>query len=112
MAIWLLTKIAIVAGTVYLTREFGVWDSPDTTALIYEDIKCELKPYTKHLMEKYCKVNKESTKPWRESWIDAWNDSIKNGFIALSRMPQYCARFSEDLQNSINHFINGSAVKK
>lgn len=111
MAIWLLTKIAIVAGTVYVTKELGIWDSPDRTALIYEDLKCEIKPYTENFMQKYCKVSRDSTKPWRESWIDAWNHSIKAGFIALSRMPQYCTRFSEDLQNSINHFINGTPVK-
>lgn len=111
MVVWILTKIAIVAGTVWLTKRLGVWDNPDTTALIYEDIKCQLKPYTEDLRHKYCKANQESTQPWRESWKDAWNDSIKHGFIALSRTPQYCSRFSEDLQRTVDQFINGSPVK-
>ncbi|XP_051861952.1 MICOS complex subunit MIC13 homolog QIL1 [Drosophila albomicans] len=113
---WLLTKIAIVAGTVWATRELGVWDSPDRTTLIYEDAKCQMQPYVEKMKQKYCNVfcsvNKNSTKTWRESWIDGWNDSVRTGFIEISRMPQYCSRFTEDVQDTLNQLINGKPPAK
>ncbi|XP_030557632.1 uncharacterized protein LOC115760454 [Drosophila novamexicana] len=114
MVIVILVKLALVAGTVWLTKEIGVWDGPDTTAEIYEGVKYQIKPFAEDLKErycsKYCGTNKP-TKPWRESFVDAWNDSIKEGFLTANRLPKYCYRFTDDVQKTINQLFNGNSMK-
>ncbi|XP_030386839.1 uncharacterized protein LOC115633515 [Scaptodrosophila lebanonensis] len=108
----LVIKLALVAGTFYITKEMGVWSNPDRTSMLYEDAKCQLKPYTDNLMRRYCCwdcepcIEKEP-KPWRESWVDAWNDTIRKCFDALERTPHYCQRFTDDVQRTIDNLIHG-----
>lgn len=107
----IIIKLALVAGTVWLTKEMGVWDNPDITAGIYEDMKCQLKPYADDIKQKYCstcsETNKEKTMLWRESFVDAWNVCIKEGFRVVNRFPKYCHRFTDDVNRTINQLFNG-----
>ncbi|XP_068147003.1 MICOS complex subunit MIC13 homolog QIL1 [Drosophila tropicalis] len=106
MVLITIIKVAIVGGTIYATKELGVWDSSDVTSGIYEDAKSQIKPYGTQLMDKHCcKVCEicqgPSPKPWRESMVDAWNDTVKKTFDTFLQLPTYCRRFSEDVQETI-----------
>lgn len=104
MPIVLVTKLAIVAGAVYMTREMGIWDSPERAVEIFNDIKSELVPCIENFKQKYCSrycvIGSGEVKTLRETWIDAWNDSLKFIFLKLSYMPEYCEKFKNDVQNS------------
>lgn len=102
-----LTKLAIVAGTAYAIKENGIWDdNPDRGIEIYNNIRKEVTPYAKDLKDKFCSrfctTGSDGGKSLRESWIDAWNDNLRFVFQKLSYIPEYCEKFSKDLQKSFN----------
>lgn len=111
----IIIKLALVAGTVWITKKIGVWDNPDTTAAIFEDIKCKLNPYVDDLKlkycSKYCKTSEKNTMLWRETFVEAWNASIKEGFLVVNRFPKYCLRFTDDVNETISQFFNGISRK-
>lgn len=102
-----LTKLAIVAGTAYIINENGIWDdNPDRGVEIYNNIRKEVTPIAKDLKKKfcsrYCTIGSDGQKTYRESWIDAWNANLRFVFQKLSFIPEYCEKFSKDLQDSFN----------
>ncbi|EDV45290.1 uncharacterized protein LOC6555988 [Drosophila erecta] len=108
-----LIRLALVAGAVYGTQELGVWESSDHTQVLFEGAKREVSPYAEDLMNRFCcwrcdKCNEAAeVKPWQESMVDAWNETIKKTFNALGvRVPFYYKRFSEDFQQGIDDLVN------
>lgn len=113
MVVATLIKLALVAGTVWFTREIGVWEGADKTAEVYEDIKVRLTPIAEDLKQKYCSKccteNKKNARPWREAFVYVWNESVREGFTIVARYSHYCHRFTEDLQNALNRLFKGAS---
>ncbi|KAH8282425.1 hypothetical protein KR054_007707 [Drosophila jambulina] len=112
---YLLLRIALVAGAVYGTQELGIWDSVDQSVLLYESAKREIQPMAEDLMEHFCswrcdkgcEAKEVVAKPWRETMVDAWNDTVKKTFHLLGvEVPSYYHRFTEDLGHSIDDAVH------
>lgn len=108
-----LIRLALVAGAVYGTQELGIWESSDHTTVLFEGAKREVSPYAEDLMNRFCcwrcdKCKEDvQVKPWQESMVDAWNETIKKTFNALGvQVPFYYKRFSEDFQQGIDDLVN------
>lgn len=113
MAIIFATKLAIVFGAVYVTRQIGIWDSSDRAAEIYYDIKSDLLPCVENLKKqfcsRYCVIGTNEMKPFRETWIDAWNESLKIIFLRLSLLPEYWEKFTNDVQMCCRGITKGDS---
>ncbi|KAH8352908.1 hypothetical protein KR084_007217 [Drosophila pseudotakahashii] len=112
---FLLIRLALVAGAVYGTQELGIWESADHTQELLEEAKREVSPLTEDLMNRFCCWRCEKcdpdveVKPWQESMVDAWNETVKKTFNALGvQVPSYYNRFSEDFQQTIDDLVNNS----
>ncbi|KAH8242027.1 hypothetical protein KR038_007891 [Drosophila bunnanda] len=114
---FLLFRIGLVAGAVYMTQQMGIWDSTDNTVLLFEDAKREIQPIAENLMDRFCiwRCDKGSggkeveVKPWRESMVDAWNDTVKKSFYVLGvEMPSFYHRFADDLGETIDYVVKGA----
>ncbi|XP_017032707.1 MICOS complex subunit MIC13 homolog QIL1 [Drosophila kikkawai] len=112
---FLLFRIALVAGTVYATQELGIWDSADHTVILFENAKREIQPFAKDLMHRFCswRCDKDcedkqtEVKPWRESMVDAWNETVKRSFCVLGvKLPSYYHRFSEDFAQGLDDMVS------
>jgi len=110
-----LFRLALVAGAVYGTQELGIWESADHTQELFEDAKREVSPFAEDLMGRFCCWRCEKcdpdveVKPWQESMVDAWNETVKKTFNALGvQVPLYYNRFSEDLQQGIDDLVNNN----
>uniref|UniRef100_A0A6P4E207 MICOS complex subunit MIC13 n=1 Tax=Drosophila rhopaloa TaxID=1041015 RepID=A0A6P4E207_DRORH len=110
-----LIRLAMVAGAVYGTMELGVWESSRHTEELFEGAKREVSPFTKDLMNSFCcwrceKCDQDvEVKPWRESMVDAWNESVKKTFNTLGvHVPKYFNRFSQDVQQGLDDLVNNS----
>ncbi|XP_052852861.1 uncharacterized protein LOC128262568 [Drosophila gunungcola] len=112
---FLLLRVALVAGAVYGTHELGIWESSRHTQELFEGAKREVSPITAVLMNRFCCWRCEKcdpdveVKPWRESMVDAWNESVKKTFNALGvQVPKYFKRFSQDMQQGFDDLVNNS----
>ncbi|XP_017057314.1 uncharacterized protein LOC108098710 [Drosophila ficusphila] len=110
-----LIRLAIVAGVVYGTQELGFWDSAGHSQDLLDEVKREVKPVSENMMNRFCCWRCENcdrdkgVKPWQESMVDAWNESVKKTFTTLGvHVPFYYNRFREDFQKGIDDFMNGS----
>lgn len=107
---FLLFRLALVAGAVYGTNELGVWDSADRTVVLFADAKRQISPYTEDMMHRFCcwrcdKCSDETeVKPWRESMVDAWNETVKKTFYAMGvQAPDYLDRFADDVGQGMDN---------
>ncbi|XP_017115739.1 uncharacterized protein LOC108138158 [Drosophila elegans] len=112
---FLLLRVALVAGAVYGTQELGIWENSRHTQELFEGAKREVSPITAYLMNQFCCWRCEKcdpdveVKPWQESMVDAWNESVKKTFNALGvQGPKYFNRFSQDMQQGFDDLVNNS----
>ncbi|EDV31411.1 uncharacterized protein Dana_GF14564 [Drosophila ananassae] len=109
----LIFRLALVAGTVYATKELDIWGPASNSEDLIKAAKKELGPYAENMKQSVCcwrcKTCTEVTvdKPWRESFVDAWNDTIKKAFNGLGiDVPVYFRRFQDDVANGIDDLVN------
>ncbi|XP_017097288.2 uncharacterized protein [Drosophila bipectinata] len=109
----LLFRLALVAGTVYGTQELDIWGPSTNSVDLLKAAKKELGPYAEDWKQSFCcwrcKACKDEPvdKPWRETLVDAWNDTIKKAFTALGvDVPNYYKRFQNDLADGIDDVVN------
>ncbi|KAH8413516.1 hypothetical protein KR009_011909 [Drosophila setifemur] len=113
MIVSLIFRVGLVAGTVYATQKMGIWGSPEHSQDLMALANKELGPYADDLKQKFCCwryencTGEEMETPWKESMVDAWNDTIKKTFNVLGvKLPFYCNRFTDDLARGIDDVVN------
>ncbi|XP_068147001.1 uncharacterized protein [Drosophila tropicalis] len=135
MVLVTIAKFALVAGTIYITKELGVWDSPrnatnekgeikqipnipeankrkDKSNILFDDDdKKDLQRKMDEYKKKYCHkggiCEPPPPKPWTESVADAWADTIK----ALKKLPGYWSQAFKDIGESICDFFSSTKDK-
>ncbi|KAH8279604.1 hypothetical protein KR018_005909 [Drosophila ironensis] len=113
MIVSLLVRLGIVAGTVYATKSMGIWGSSKHSEMLMVSAKKEISPYAKDLKLKFCKWRFKDCKgpvllekPWRETWKDAWNETVKKGFYGLGvDAPYYYEKFNKDFAEGISTML-------
>ncbi|XP_022229892.1 uncharacterized protein LOC111079163 [Drosophila obscura] len=112
MVLVVLVKLGVVAGVALATQQMGIWESPEHSAVILENAKEHLRPYAKDLKDRICcwkcqdKCKEElEPKPWRESFVDSWNDTIKKAFLILNQVPTYYHHFAEDMETAVSDLV-------
>ncbi|SPP82202.1 MICOS complex subunit MIC13 homolog QIL1-like [Drosophila guanche] len=108
MVLMVIAKLGVVAGVAFATKQLGVWESPEHSAVLVESARERLRPYAQDLKDRICcwkcqeKCMEElEPKPWRESFVDSWNDTIKKAFLYLNQVPTYFHHFMEDVEKAV-----------
>ncbi|XP_034667726.1 uncharacterized protein LOC117901182 [Drosophila subobscura] len=106
-----LAKLGVVAGVAFATKQLGVWESSEHSAVLLENARDNLRPYAKSLKHRICcwkspeQCEEEfEPKPWRDAFVDSWNDAVKKGFLMLYRVPSHVQHFTEDVEKVVTNF--------
>ncbi|SPP82214.1 uncharacterized protein LOC117583970 [Drosophila guanche] len=106
-----IVKLGVVAGVAFATKQLGVWESSEHSAVLLENARENLRPYAKNLKDRICcwkspeQCEEEfEPMPWRDSFVDSWNDTVKKAFNMLNQTPTYVQHFAEDVEKAVNNF--------
>ncbi|BFF94447.1 MICOS complex subunit MIC13 homolog QIL1-like [Drosophila madeirensis] len=112
MVLMVIAKLGVVAGVAFATKQLGVWESPEHSAVLLENARESLRPYAQDLKDRICcwkcqeKCMEEfEPKPWRESFVDSWNDTIKKAFHFLNQVPTNFHHFMEDVEKAVTDLV-------
>nr|XP_014089940.1 MICOS complex subunit MIC13 homolog QIL1 [Bactrocera oleae] len=91
MVIGFLVRASIVVGAAYYSKKLGVWDSPEQSEKLYNEIKESIRPHAKEL-EKKLPFEVPALPETGEARFLAkhyYNEGVKSTFHFIEMLPCY-----------------------